>query len=244
MEIKIKDGILEVWETGSKNNKLIWRENQDIMKLNRSRIFYILNFLKQNSDRLDLIEDITSKLGKSIEFKNLPKRIDCGNYCINIDLNYLLDSLKDYEDKHNLNLNPDFQRGHVWTYEQRISFVEYYLTGGEVQPIMFNHSDWMRFEDRNAEMVIVDGKQRLTALTMFLKDELLVFKELDKDGIGFKSSEFDTLSRRNIRIYINDLKTEKEVLQWYLQINEGGTPHTKDELDKVKNMIKELGDGK
>ena len=41
-------------------------------------------------------------------------------------------------------------------------------------------------------------------------------------------------------ININNLKTEKEVLQWYVDLNEGGTPHTSEEIDKVKQMIEDL----
>jgi hypothetical protein len=37
---------------------------------------------------------------------------------------------------------------------------------------------------------------------------------------------------------VNDLKTEAEVLRWYLEINAGGTPHTEEELDKVRKMLK------
>ena len=39
---------------------------------------------------------------------------------------------------------------------------------------------------------------------------------------------------------VNDLKTEKEVLQWYVDMNVGGTPHTDEEIEKVKKMIQEL----
>ena len=39
---------------------------------------------------------------------------------------------------------------------------------------------------------------------------------------------------------VNDLKTEKEVLQWYVDMNAGGTPHTNEEIERVKRMIKEL----
>lgn len=39
---------------------------------------------------------------------------------------------------------------------------------------------------------------------------------------------------------VNDLKTEKEVLQWYVDMNSGGTPHTNDEIERVKKMIQEL----
>lgn len=31
-----------------------------------------------------------------------------------------------------LDLDPDFQRGHVWTRDQQVAYVEYMLRGGEV----------------------------------------------------------------------------------------------------------------
>lgn len=39
---------------------------------------------------------------------------------------------------------------------------------------------------------------------------------------------------------VNNLKSEKEVLQWYIDMNAGGTPHTNEEIERVKQMIKEL----
>ena len=36
---------------------------------------------------------------------------------------------------------------------------------------------------------------------------------------------------------MNDLKTEKEVLQWYIDMNAGGTSHSKEEIDRVKKML-------
>ncbi len=40
---------------------------------------------------------------------------------------------------------------------------------------------------------------------------------------------------------VNDLKTEKEVLQWYVDMNLEGTPHTNDEIERVRKMIQKLG---
>ncbi len=40
---------------------------------------------------------------------------------------------------------------------------------------------------------------------------------------------------------MNDLRTEKEVLQWYVDMNSGGTPHTSEEIERVKRMIEQLG---
>lgn len=40
-----------------------------------------------------------------------------------------------------------------------------------------------------------------------------------------------------LRINVNDLKTRDEVLQWYIDINAGGTPHTKEEIERVRAML-------
>ena len=36
-----------------------------------------------------------------------------------------------------------------------------------------------------------------------------------------------------MKININDLPTRKDVLQWYLEMNSAGTPHTKEEINKA-----------
>lgn len=46
--------------------------------------------------------------------------------------------------------------------------------------------------------------------------------------------------RHTLRFNVNDLKTEKKVLQWYIDMNAGGTPHTTEEIERVKKMITEL----
>ncbi len=86
------------------------------------------------------------------------------------------------------------------------------------------------------DFVCVDGLQRITAITSFLNNEIPIF------GCHYEQFE-DKINRcsasSNLRININDLQTKKEVLEWYYEMNAGGTPHTDDELNKVKNMIGE-----
>lgn len=48
------------------------------------------------------------------------------------------------------------------------------------------------------------------------------------------------LNSYSLIFHINDLKSKKEVLQWYLDMNAGGTPHTSEEIERVKKMIEEL----
>lgn len=127
-------------------------------------------------------------------------------------------------------MNPDFQRGHVWTEEQQIRYVEYLLSGGESgRDIYFNNPSHM--SQFNQPYVLVDGLQRLTAVMKFIDNELPVF-----DGLRY--DDFDSrLTHVDLFIHINDLRSKEEVLTWYVQMNDGGTPHTKEEIERVKCLI-------
>jgi hypothetical protein len=110
--------------------------------------------------------------------------------------------------------------------------VEYLLRGGTSgRDVYFNNPGWHSGD--NGEYVCVDGLQRLTALLKFVNDEIKAF--------GSFCSEYEDGLRmtNNIIWHVNDLKTREEVLIWYIEMNSGGTPHTKEELDRVKRMIDE-----
>lgn len=77
--------------------------------------------------------------------------------------------------------------------------------------------------------------QRLTAVCRFINNEIMVF------GSYFKEYEdLVILNRHTLKLIVNNLKTEKEVLQWYIDMNVGGTPHTTEEIDRVKKLINDL----
>ena len=86
------------------------------------------------------------------------------------------------------------------------------------------------FEDQ--DYVCVDGLQRITAMQRFYHDEIPAY--------GHRYSEFEgrlNSVRFTVRVVTNDLQTREEVLQWYLELNSTGTPHTKKELDRVKALL-------
>jgi len=58
--------------------------------------------------------------------------------------------------------------------------------------------------------------------------------EIEDARIALRSSD------ANLKMNINGLQTRKELLTWYLDLNDGGTVHTKEELDKVKEMLEGL----
>lgn len=170
-----------------------------------------------------------------MKFSDLPKFTQQGSYRVNVDWKYLEEMLENYFSTKGgmspLDLNPDFQRGHVWAREQQTAYVEYILKGGvSGREIYLNCNGWMG--SYKGPFVIVDGKQRLEAVRAFLRNEVPVFNYYFKDF----TDRLPTGSAF-FCININNLKTRKEVLQWYLEMNTGGVVHTKEELNRVKNLL-------
>jgi hypothetical protein len=164
-------------------------------------------------------------------FQTIPQFTPWGRYCVDIGWNYLESTLASWTEENALDLDPDFQRGHVWTTEQRSAFVEYVLRGGRVRlDILFNCPGWHVGE--MGQIVLVDGKQRLESVRMFLRNELRVF--------GYYRNEFAGVLRithASFKFYMNDLPTREDVLNWYLELNTGGTPHTEEEIEKVRHLL-------
>ena len=174
---------------------------------------------------------------KITKFADIPQYTRGANYAVNVPWSHLERALEAYnEGCTNLYLDPDFQRGHVWSLDKKIAYVTYILRGGQgSREIKFNHPNWSN--SVKGDMVLVDGKQRLEAVRGFLRDEFPIY--------GSLFSEFTDelrIMRCDFVFKVNDLKTREEVLQWYLDLNSGGVVHTEEELNRVREMLeKEKG---
>ena len=174
-----------------------------------------------------------------MDFKDIPQFTRDGNYRVNVSWDYLEDTLAGYQERGqkpnskiaSLDLNPDFQRGHVWTESQQTAFVEHILSGGVgSKEIRFNCTGWMG--DFRGPFVIVDGKQRLEAVRKFMRGELKAFGHYLNEFTGRLRS-----TTAELIFSINNLQTRKEVLRWYLEINTGGVVHTPEEIQKVRDLL-------
>lgn len=167
-----------------------------------------------------------------MKFRDIVQFTRIGSYQIDVHLNYFKESIDRYVSEEGLQLNPDFQRGHVWSESQQIKYVEYLLRGGKSGNIVYlNHPGW-HITSCEGDFVCVDGLQRLTAIYRFVTNEIPVFDTFYKD---FEDSP--RMISATIKININDLKTRREVLEWYLEMNSGGTVHTDDELNRVRGLL-------
>lgn len=173
-----------------------------------------------------------------MKFTDIPQLLtNKANYKVDVGFKYFSKTINQYVEEYGLILNPEFQRGHVWTEEQQEKYIEYVLKGGTSgKEIFFNKPSWhCKAKTEYDDFVCVDGLQRITAIMKFRSNDLKVF--------GLYYDEFEGDPREvttRISIRINDLQNEKDVLQWYIEMNEGGTPHTKEEIQKVKDMVSKL----
>ena len=166
-------------------------------------------------------------------FKNI-KQISKAHYRADIPWDGLEDNLRRWAKYGNNDLeammNPDFQRGHVWTREQQIGFVEFMLRGGESgQNIYWNCPGWMG--DFRGPMQLVDGLQRITAILAFLHNEIPAFGHLLNE---YEEDWF--LRGLYLTFQVGNLPTKAEVPQWYLDLN-SGVAHTDQELTRVRQML-------
>lgn len=176
-----------------------------------------------------------------MNFKDIPQFVEAGNYEINMPFGHIEERIAEWQDEHDLQLDPDFQRGHVWTEEQQIAWLEYFFQGGKSGCVLyFNTSWWGDFNKRKYEykdFVLVDGLQRMTSILRFVRNEIGIFGG-NKYG-DFEGKIIMARASNNLRLNINNLKTKADVLRWYIQMNDGGTPHTSEEIDKVRVLLED-----
>jgi len=171
-------------------------------------------------------------------FKDIPEFTSWGSYHCNVGWGFIEQQLESMASPDGIDLDPDFQRGHVWNEEQQIRYVEFILRGGKSsRDILFNAPGWACNPPENpSPVVLVDGKQRIEAVRRFMRNEIPAFGNLlrdYKDKIRIIGPDFV--------FHVNNLTSRAEVLQWYLDLNAGGVVHTAEEIEKVRGMLKEAG---
>lgn len=172
------------------------------------------------------------------EFKNVPQFTRGATYAVDVSWRYLESWLSEQVNDLPLDMDPDFQRGHVWTRPQQVRYIEFILRGGSSgKDIQCNCPGWMQVRGAQGPYVLVDGKQRITAVQAFLNNEFQVFEGLSYGGHYRDFADKPDMMQAKFRWHVNDLKTRAEVLQWYLDLNTGGTVHADDEITKVQALL-------
>lgn len=139
-----------------------------------------------------------------------------------------------------LELEPDFQRGHVWTDAQRSAYIESLMRKAAPVALSFNCPGWCDPSTGEGDipdnlMQCIDGLQRLTAVRKYVAGQLRVFGGRTVED--FKGSPFDP-ARYSLKFLIFQFEHRVDLLQFYLDINNGGSRHEESELERVRNLLR------
>lgn len=152
-----------------------------------------------------------------------------------------LGSIESFLEQYNVDMNPDYQRGYVWTQEQQEKFVGAMLESPEsISPIILNFVGKQRMSSE-----VVDGKQRLRACLRWVRGKI---QAKCPCGISVWYSDLGEVDHRKVRMMIT-LRCKwvtlprSEVMKYYIRLNSGGTLHTEKDLEKVRRMIAAIDSG-
>lgn len=171
-----------------------------------------------------------------VKSKDIIDEFPQSSYHINSSLNFILEQIGHWNDRDlmRVEMEPEFQRAHVWTEKQQISYMEYLVRNpgdSKAKSITFNCSSWNCYLPKDNIVYLVDGLQRLTAIKRFLNNEIPIY--------GYYLKEFDSdlfIKRIYLDIYVYALPY-KEMLKLYINMNAGGVLHTEEEIVKVRVLL-------
>lgn len=140
-----------------------------------------------------------------------------------------------------LNICPDYQRGRVWTDEQASRFVGFLAEGGAA-PVIFVQRWPMKPDASQPIDEVIDGLQRITALLRFGDNQIPMETPLGERAYLRDFSEQDQKWLRGTSGFRLDLQvvecpTRAAVLELYIRLNRGGTPHSEAEIERVRAML-------
>src|SRR4051812_4439293 len=97
-------------------------------------------------------------------YDDIPQFTRGANYAVDVSWEYLAEYYLSAVTEYGLDVNPNFQRGHVWTATQKIRYVEYILQGGKSGKVIYTNCPTWHYghvgEDHpEGWYVLVDGKQ-------------------------------------------------------------------------------------
>lgn len=143
-----------------------------------------------------------------------------------------------------LDLDPPYQRGDVWTTQQRVALIESLLRGIPVGTIIVNNRGF----DTAKPYAVIDGRQRIQTLRAFQRDEFTVpadwFEDQDiasEDDSRVSHSNltlrgqrgFSLLPMPELEASVRTLEDEARI---FLLINAAGTAQDPETLERAAQM--------
>ncbi len=168
-------------------------------------------------------ENIDERNGNSIDIYPANIKIEPEKYSV-------FELKRKYEDKKEVKMDPDFQRGYVWTTKQKRELIESILMGIKLPSFYFAESK------TDGTKIVVDGRQRITTLFDFINGKFYLSNLSILKNIRGRFEELDGILQSKIEDYqldVNVIKSstpERVMLDIFDRINRGGTTLNNQEM--------------
>lgn len=135
-----------------------------------------------------------------------------------------------------------YQRGHVWTLENKQALIESIYNGVDCGKIIVRERDWNEIDMLEAKGLaiaffdVVDGKQRLTALNEFVTD---VFPDARGNYFSDLSDHAQNKFGQSQLISYTQMKPntkDADVIKTFLRMNFSGVPQSKEHLEHLRSI--------
>lgn len=143
-----------------------------------------------------------------------------------------ISSLFDYYYRNNLNMEPDYQRGHIWTHTDKVSLIDSIFNNIDIGKFVFIFTGYVG----NSHYEVLDGKQRMTALVEFYEGRFKyrgkTFYEMHwRDQCHFENYHIVYARTENVM-------TNEQRYRYFLKMNTQGHAQDPTHIEYVKNLLK------
>lgn len=135
---------------------------------------------------------------------------------------------------------PDFQRGLIWTEEQKISLLDSLFAGINIGAFIFAENKWWNGNDVTGPTeMIVDGQQRFNTIIDYISGNIkyrgCYFYELDR--ISQWKFENIAISVGCIKLTRDNEVDMAQILKTFVMVNRGGTTVDKSVIDAAEARL-------
>lgn len=169
---------------------------------------------------------------------------------------------RSFRETFGLDLQPPYQRGRVWTEDQKVALVRSWLTGTPTGVVILNDRSTTEWEQVNgydpasrgeAVYACIDGQQRISTAIDWFGDEFAVpaswfateditATEETGDGLYVRWSGLTVARQRHfanraqLAVAMARVSTLQEEAEIYLLVNGGGTPQTSASMNNAARI--------
>ncbi|CAK0760374.1 putative DUF262 domain-containing protein [Azospirillaceae bacterium] len=163
------------------------------------------------------------------------KAIEVMHFEDDVHINFMqagIDSLFDYYYRNNLNMNPDYQRGDVWELNRKVRLIDSIFNNVEIGRFVLVFTGYTG----DSHYEILDGKQRLTALTEFYEGRFKYRGKTFYDLNWRDQSHFERYKISYART--ENPMTDEQKYKYFLKLNTFGVEQDPAHIEYVKNLLR------